>query len=121
MATTIRAITPEGWLMGRGYQHATVAEGAKRLVQIAGQVEGSGGMPAAEFSQEIVAQFQGALANFKTVLEAAGGSAGDLTSMTIYTTDVAAYRRNLQGIDRALGGGVPGDDAGGGDGAVWGL
>ena len=76
MATTIRAITPEGWLMGRGYQHATVAEGAKRLVQIAGQVEGSGGMPAAEFSQEIVAQFQGALANFKTVLEAAGGVGG---------------------------------------------
>jgi enamine deaminase RidA (YjgF/YER057c/UK114 family) len=101
MAATIAAITPDGWQMGRGYQHATVAEGATRLVNIAGQVAGSGGLPPAAFSKDIVAQFQGALTNFKTVLESAGGSAADLTSMTIYTTDVDAYRRNLKGIGAA--------------------
>ncbi|MBC2876683.1 MULTISPECIES: RidA family protein [Streptomyces] len=73
----------------RGFSHAVTAEGG-RLVFLAGQtgLDGTGrvvpgGLPA---------QFERALTNLLTALTAAGGTPADLARVTVYTTDVAAYR-----------------------------
>ena len=96
-----QAITPPGWQPGRGYQHAVVVEGARRLVFLAGQVGSHAGSSDRVLSDDIAAQFDQALLNLKTALEAAGGRPENLTSMHVYVTDVAAYRRSLKAIGAA--------------------
>jgi enamine deaminase RidA (YjgF/YER057c/UK114 family) len=61
-----------------------------RVLQIAGQI----GWDESEklVSAEFVPQFDRALMNVVTVVEAAGGSAEDITNMTIFVTDLDAYR-----------------------------
>ena len=98
MATELKGITPAGWKRGGGYQHAMVVENCSRIAYISGQIEGSGGRPAAAFSKDMASQFASALANFKTVVEATGGTVRDITSMTIYVTDGESYRANQKAI-----------------------
>lgn len=91
------AILPAGWVPAKGYTNG-VACGAGRTVYVGGQI----GWDAAQraVSTEFVAQFDQALANVVAVVEAAGGRPTDVVKMTVYVTDIAAYRDNL----RALGG-----------------
>jgi enamine deaminase RidA (YjgF/YER057c/UK114 family) len=52
-------------------------------------------------------QFERALTNLLTALRAAGGTPADLARVTVYATDVAAYRvhaRELGGLWRELAG-----------------
>jgi enamine deaminase RidA (YjgF/YER057c/UK114 family) len=46
-------------------------------------------------SDDLTVQFRQALRNVLTVVEAAGGAASDIVRLTIYVTDLDAYRSSL--------------------------
>lgn len=87
-----------------GFSHAVVTTGS-RVVFLAGQT-------ALDVDGKVVGdtlpeQFERALTNLLTALEAAGGTAADLARVTVYATDVADYRaraRELGEIWRRLAG-----------------
>ena len=84
----IAPVVVPGWPAPRGYANGMA--GAGRVVFIAGQI---GWDTAGVFAgDDLLAQFDQALANVVAVVEAAGGAATDLAAMTIYVTDIAAYR-----------------------------
>lgn len=72
-----------------GFSHAVKAGDT---VYLAGQI-GEGGT--------LVEQFDSAAANLIAALRAAGGVPGDLVSLQVFVTDVAAYRESLPGLGRA--------------------
>ncbi|MFJ3668816.1 RidA family protein [Streptomyces sp. NPDC090106] len=82
-------INPAGLSPARGFSHAVVATGS-RVVFLAGQTaldeEGK------VVGDTLVEQFGRALANLLSALRAAGGTPADLARVTVYATDVAAYR-----------------------------
>lgn len=80
-----------------GFSHAVTATGS-RVVFLAGQtaLDGKG----AVVGDTLPAQFEQALSNLLTALEASGGSPSDLARVTVYTTDVAAYRANARELGR---------------------
>lgn len=89
-------VHPAGFPPARGYSNGISAHG--RTVFVAGQV---GWEPDGTFaSDELIPQFSRALDNVLAVVRAAGGEPGHIAQMTIYVTDMAAYRA----AGRALGG-----------------
>lgn len=80
-------IQPQGWATPSGYAHGVLARG--RVLAIAGQIGAPDG--GAVVPGGLVPQFDRALANVATVLQAAGGGFDDLVSMTVYVTDQTAY------------------------------
>ncbi|OON80559.1 RidA family protein [Streptomyces tsukubensis] len=80
-----------------GFSHAVTATGG-RLVFLAGQtaLDGDGRVVGATLPE----QFERALANLLTALDAAGGTPADLARVTVYATDVAAYRHHAAEIGR---------------------
>ena len=93
-------LLPAGWAPPIGYANG-VAAGDGRLVFIAGQV----GWDARQkfHSDEIVPQFDQALANVIAVLAEAGGEPQHICRMTAYCCDKPAYlaaRRDLGAIWR---------------------
>ncbi|GGZ60635.1 RidA family protein [Streptomyces subrutilus] len=80
-----------------GFSHAVSATGG-RLVFLAGQtaLDGSGKVVGTTFPE----QFERALANLLTALAAAGGAPVDLARVTVYATDVAAYREHAAELGR---------------------
>jgi enamine deaminase RidA (YjgF/YER057c/UK114 family) len=82
-----RTILPEGWPRPRGYSNGMAARG--ELLAVAGQVAWD--QRERIVSPEFAAQFRQALSNVVAVVEAAGGRANDLISLTIYVTDKQAY------------------------------
>ena len=52
-------------------------------------------------SDDVVGQFRQALANVLTIVETAGGTAQHLVRLTIYCTDVDAYRNGVKDIGAA--------------------
>ncbi|MFV8182568.1 RidA family protein [Streptomyces sp. AF1B] len=97
-------VNPSELSPATGFSHAVVATGT-RVVFLAGQT-------ALDTDGKIVGdtlpeQFERALTNLLTALRAAGGTPADLARVTVYATDVAAYRvhaRELGGIWRELAG-----------------
>ncbi len=79
-----------------GYSHGIVTRGG-RLLFLAGQpgLDANGQVIA---SGDIAAQFAQAVANLKTVVQAAGGQLTDIVKLTIYVTHKAAYQANLKPI-----------------------
>ncbi|QLJ04370.1 RidA family protein [Streptomyces sp. NEAU-sy36] len=103
-AGSVERVNPAELSPPTGFSHAVVATGS-RVVFLAGQTaldaDGkiTGGTP--------VEQFERALGNLLTALRAAGGTPADLARVTVYTTDVAAYRaqaRELGRVWRAVAG-----------------
>ncbi|MCA9650249.1 MAG: RidA family protein [Myxococcales bacterium] len=82
-----RIVQPDGWKRPRGYSNGMAARG--QLLAVAGMI----GWDAQErlVSAEFLPQFEQALRNVVAVVEAAGGSAQDLVSLTIYVTDKRRY------------------------------
>ncbi|WP_329124212.1 RidA family protein [Streptomyces sp. NBC_01465] len=80
-----------------GFSHAVVATGA-RLVFLAGQtaLDADGKV----VGDTLPAQFRTALTNLLAALGAAGGTPADLARVTVYATDVAAYRINAPELGR---------------------
>lgn len=91
---TVHAVTVPGWPRPRGYANGVVTVGHTLLV--AGQI---GWTPEGVFERkDFVGQFDQALANVLAVVEAAGGKAEHLARMTVYVTDLDAYRSSLKEI-----------------------
>ncbi len=87
-------ILPEGWPRPRGYSNGVVAEG--RVLALGGQV---GWTPAGVFERhDFVGQFEQALANLIAVVRAAGGEPSCIVQMTIFVTDLDAYRGSLAAL-----------------------
>lgn len=90
-----QAVSPEGWAPAKGYANGVVC-GPGRTVYVGGQIGWDGQLK--PVSEDFVAQFDQALANVVAVVEAAGGSATDVVKMTVYVTDMDAYRSSLKAI-----------------------
>jgi enamine deaminase RidA (YjgF/YER057c/UK114 family) len=88
---TIEPVNPPELPKPSGFSHAMVSSGG-RLVFLAGQtaLDAAGSL----VGGNIVDQFEQALGNLITALRAAGGGPEHLTSLTIYATDLADYRRH---------------------------
>nr|WP_203622220.1 RidA family protein [Streptomyces sp. SID8499] len=80
-----------------GFSHAVVATGS-RVLFLAGQtaLDGEGKV----VGDTLPEQFARALANLLTALRAAGGSPADLARVTVYATDIAAYRAHASELGR---------------------
>lgn len=92
-------INPEALGPPRGWNHGLLAPRGGRLLFVAGQSgweSGSAGAPPA-----FEAQFARALDKVLAVLRAAGGDPHDLARLTIYVTDLAAYRASLSALGEA--------------------
>jgi enamine deaminase RidA (YjgF/YER057c/UK114 family) len=74
----------------RGFAHGVLASSGARLLFVSGQTaaDGNGDVLDGDF----VAQFEAALAKVVRVVRAAGGDAAHIARMTIYVTDIEAYR-----------------------------
>ncbi|WP_030857561.1 RidA family protein [Streptomyces sp. NRRL S-37] len=94
---TAERVNPPELSPPAGFSHAVVATGS-RLVFLAGQT-------ALDADGEVVGdtlpeQFTRALANLLTALRAVGGAPADLARVTVYATDVAAYRAHARELGR---------------------
>jgi enamine deaminase RidA (YjgF/YER057c/UK114 family) len=77
-----------GWPVPRGYANGRTGHG--RVVHTGGQVGWD--EHGAFVDGGLVPQFARALDNVLAVIRAAGGAAEDIATMTVYVTDIAAYR-----------------------------
>ncbi|MDI3282438.1 RidA family protein [Polyangium sp. 15x6] len=90
-------VNPEGYLPPKGYSNGALVSGPTLFV--AGQV---GWNARCEFeTDDLAEQFAQALDNVIAVVRAAGGSPTDLAKMTVYVTDLDAYRGSLKAIGQA--------------------
>ncbi|MEU6371710.1 RidA family protein [Streptomyces sp. NPDC046909] len=97
-------VNPPGLSPPTGFSHAVVATGT-RVVFLAGQtaLDPDGKV----VGEGLVEQFERALKNLLSALEASGGTPADLARVTVYATDVADYRARaaeLGGVWRRLAG-----------------
>ncbi len=86
-----------GWMPPRGYANGMIGEG--RVLFVAGQIGWE--QPGVFGSDDLAVQFGQALANVLAVVRAAGGDAEHITSMTVYVTDLDAYRTQLKAVGAA--------------------
>ncbi|WP_432130261.1 RidA family protein [Streptomyces tendae] len=95
---TAERVNPPELSPPTGFSHAVVATGA-RVVFLAGQTAlDTDGKVAGD---TLPAQFERALTNLLTALRAAGGTPADLARVTVYATDVAAYRTHAAELGRS--------------------
>ncbi|MFF9665008.1 RidA family protein [Streptomyces althioticus] len=94
---TAERVNPPDLSPPAGFSHAVVAAGS-RVVFLAGQtaLDGDGKV----VSDTLPEQFTRALTNLLTALRAAGGTPADLARVTVYATDVAAYREHARELGR---------------------
>ncbi|MGW7524482.1 RidA family protein [Streptomyces sp. NPDC054783] len=86
---TTERVNPPELSPPTGFSHAVVASGS-RVVFLAGQtaLDADGKIT----GDTLPEQFERALGNLLAALGAAGGTPADLARVTVYATDVAAYR-----------------------------
>jgi enamine deaminase RidA (YjgF/YER057c/UK114 family) len=94
---TAERVNPPELSPPAGFSHAVVATGS-RLVFLAGQtaLDADGEVT----GDTLPEQFARALTNLLTALRAAGGTPADLARVTVYATDVAAYRAHARELGR---------------------
>ncbi|MYR61984.1 RidA family protein [Streptomyces sp. SID625] len=94
---TVRRVNPSELSPPTGFSHAVVATGS-RVVFLAGQtaLDADGKVTGTTLPE----QFATALTNLLTALRAAGGTPADLARVTVYATDVAAYRAHAPALGR---------------------
>jgi len=92
-------INPPGLERPVGYTHVAKVTGGK-LVLVAGQApfDASGAVVG---KGDFVVQFRQVIANLKTAIEGAEGRPDQFASLTIYITDLAAYKNSTQLIGAA--------------------
>lgn len=91
---TQKRIDVEGWPRPKGYSNGIVCTGP--TLYVAGQV---GWNTNGEFAKgDFVAQFDQTLANVMAIVTQAGGTAASIVKMTIYVTDLEAYRNSTTAI-----------------------
>ncbi|MDE2795345.1 MAG: RidA family protein [Gemmatimonadota bacterium] len=101
---TFEIFNPEVLGAPRGWNNGMLAPDGGRVLFVAGQIgvggeegvagparaRGAGGASGAR----LAAQFRAALANVAVVVEEAGGTVADVGRLTIYVTDMEAYRES---------------------------
>ena len=89
-------LLPEGWPRPKGYSNGLKVPAGSELVFVAGMV----GWDEQErmVSTTFAGQFEQALANIIATLEAGGAKAEHLVRLTVYVTDLEAYRASLKEI-----------------------
>jgi enamine deaminase RidA (YjgF/YER057c/UK114 family) len=97
MKEKLEIVQPAGWPAPRGYANGVVTSG--RTLHVAGQIgwDATGDFP----RSDLAGQLAQALDNVLAVVQAAGGAPGDVARMTIYVTDLDAYRSSLREIGAA--------------------
>ncbi|HWM85339.1 MAG TPA: RidA family protein [Kofleriaceae bacterium] len=85
----MKIINPKGFPPARGYSNGIVVPSG-RTMYVSGQIgwEADGSFA----SDDLAAQFARALDNVLAVVAAEGGGARQIAQMTVFVTDVAAYR-----------------------------
>ncbi len=94
---TAERVNPPDLSPPAGFSHAVVTTGS-RVVFLAGQtaLDGDGKV----VGDTLPEQFTRALTNLLTALRAVGGAPDDLARVTVYATDVAAYREHARELGR---------------------
>ena len=94
MSEHLSFIEPEGFAAPRGYANGVLTEG--KTLYVGGQI---GWNAQQEFtSDDFAEQFAQALDNVIAVVGAAGGQGSDIASMTIFVTDLEAYRQSVKSL-----------------------
>jgi enamine deaminase RidA (YjgF/YER057c/UK114 family) len=92
----MRRVNPESLARPSGFSHAVVATGTtihlagQTALDVNGEVVGDG----------VVEQFELAMSNLLTALEAAGGRPEDLVALTVYVVDMDDYRAHAREVGR---------------------
>jgi enamine deaminase RidA (YjgF/YER057c/UK114 family) len=89
-------INPESLGAPRGYANGVLTDKGGRLLFIAGQIAWNERQQIV--NDDIVKQFDRALANVLTVVTAAGGQPDQIARLTIYVTDKNQYRERMKEI-----------------------
>lgn len=95
------AINPPALGAPRGFNHGLIVDPRWRLLFVAGQTAATSDGDVLD--RTFVGQFTEALDKTLAVVRAAGGSPGNIVRMTIYVTDIEAYRASrscLNGVWR---------------------
>jgi enamine deaminase RidA (YjgF/YER057c/UK114 family) len=94
---SLERVNPAELAPPTGFSHAVTATGSQ-LVFLAGQtaLDGAGTIT----GDDLPAQFDRALGNLLAALRASGGTPEALTRVTVYTTDVEAYRAHARELGR---------------------
>ena len=96
----LRKIQPEGWPTPLGYANGMCSLGqGERVLFVAGQVGWRS--DGAFHTDDLAEQFAQALDNVLAVVRAAGGEPGSIARMTVYVTDLDAYRSGTRAIGQA--------------------
>ena len=90
-------INPAGLPPARGFSHGMLS-GEGRVLHIAGE---TGHYEDLTLDGDFVGQFGQACRNVSAVVVGAGGNPADIVSLTVFVTDVSAYRANLGAIGEA--------------------
>jgi enamine deaminase RidA (YjgF/YER057c/UK114 family) len=85
-------VQPEGYPPPRGYSNGMVASG--RFLTVGGQIGWE--LDGSFASDDLIDQFARALDHVLAVVAAAGGQPEHIMSMTIFVTDIDAYRRDYK-------------------------
>jgi enamine deaminase RidA (YjgF/YER057c/UK114 family) len=99
-APLLRKIDPQGWPPPLGYANGLCTPGqGERVLFVAGQI---GWQPDGKFTTDDLAeQFAQALDNVLAVVSTAGGEPSSIARMTVYVTDLDAYRSSTRAIGQA--------------------
>jgi enamine deaminase RidA (YjgF/YER057c/UK114 family) len=89
-------INPESLGAPRGYSNGVLTEAGSRLLFIAGQVAWD--QTQSIVSDDLVEQFDRALANVITVVTEAGGQPDRIARLVLYVTDKNEYRERMKEI-----------------------
>ncbi|MDL5204346.1 RidA family protein [Streptomyces sp. ALI-76-A] len=94
---TVERVNPPGLSPPTGFSHAVVATGT-RVVFLAGQtaLDTDGKLVGGTLPE----QFERSLGNLLAALRAAGGTPSDLARVTVYATDITAYRAHAGELGR---------------------
>lgn len=84
-----REVVVAEWPKPRGYSNGRTGQGA--VLHVAGQI---GWDEHKRFAEGLGGQFGKALDNVLAVVRAAGGTAEDIASMTVFVTDIEDYRKS---------------------------
>lgn len=93
---SFKMINPESLGAPRGYSNGVLAEAGGRLLFIAGQIGWNEQQQLV--SDDLVEQFDRALANVLAVVDKAGGRSDQIARLIIYVTDRNEYRDRLKEI-----------------------
>ncbi|MEO5729338.1 MAG: RidA family protein [Byssovorax sp.] len=97
MKDRIELINPVEWAPAKGYSNGALVRGP--TLYVAGQI---GWNARQEFeTDDLGEQFAQALDNVLAVVRAAGGAPSDVAKMTVYVTDLDAYRASTRAIGAA--------------------